>query len=232
MRGGGWLEMVEGGLGSLSWLSYCGQEEEEEEEDGESVAVVAWGCVWCRVGWVRDLLPRPVIMHLIAECACRLLGHLWPHHMHHTTTRKDAPPPTHTTTPRQGTRTRTWHLFSWPFSHHKRTREPTLSIEQSNHLLPPLKSRMPLAPPPPPPPPPPLLLPTDNAQSSTSTSVPTWERGLAVQTPYGWGTIRKYRAADAMLEVRLTEWNALAYLPPSQIHDQYVSISPSIHSNA
>ena len=61
-------------------------------------------------------------------------------------------------------------------------------------------------------------------QTSPPPSTPcVWERRLVVLTPYGWGTLRSYRAEDGMLEIRL-EWNAICYIRPTDILDRYVFI--------
>ena len=49
-----------------------------------------------------------------------------------------------------------------------------------------------------------------------------WPPGLPVQTPYGWGTVRRCRRGPhVMLEVRL-EWYAVCYLPPTAVLDRAV----------
>lgn len=51
-----------------------------------------------------------------------------------------------------------------------------------------------------------------------------WPPGLLVQTPYGWGTVRRCRREEArglMLEVRL-EWHAVCYLPPTGVLDRAI----------
>lgn len=68
----------------------------------------------------------------------------------------------------------------------------------------------------------------DNGSDDHSIPAPSlpcvWERGLVVLTPYGWGTVRRYRggvAEDGMLEVRL-EWSAICYVRPTDILDRCV----------
>lgn len=49
-----------------------------------------------------------------------------------------------------------------------------------------------------------------------------WPLGLPVQTPYGWGTVRRCRRGPhVMLEVRL-EWHAVCFLPPTALLDRAV----------
>jgi len=52
-----------------------------------------------------------------------------------------------------------------------------------------------------------------------------WEPGFVVKTPYGWGTLRRYRGGskEGTLEVRL-EWKAMCYIRPQDIQDRYKSI--------
>lgn len=61
----------------------------------------------------------------------------------------------------------------------------------------------------------------DLQQQPPTTAV--WRPGLPIQTPYGWGTLRRRRRprpqGDGMLEVRL-EWGARCYLRAEDVLDR------------